>query len=73
MGASVAEAATSKEAQSPCTNSLLLGFHTDVLACTFADPEDARRWIREGYRMMNISSTLALGTIQTKQIFEDFR
>jgi len=44
-----------------------------MLACTFADPEDARRWIREGYRMMNVSSTLALGTIQTKQIFEDLR
>jgi 2-keto-3-deoxy-L-rhamnonate aldolase RhmA len=44
-----------------------------MLACTFADPEDARRWIREGYRMMNVSSTLALGTIQTQKIFEEFR
>jgi 4-hydroxy-2-oxoheptanedioate aldolase len=44
-----------------------------MLACTFADPDDARRWIGEGYRMMNVSNTLALGTIQTKQIFEDIR
>lgn len=44
-----------------------------ALATTFADPEDCRRWIKEGYRMMNVSSVLALGTIATKNYFEEFR
>ena len=43
------------------------------LATTFADVNDCRRWIGEGYQMMNVSSTLALGTIQTKEIFADLR
>lgn len=44
-----------------------------ALATTFADPEDCRRWIAAGYRMMNVSSTLVLGTQQTKQIYAEFR
>lgn len=44
-----------------------------ALASTFGDPEDCRRWIREGYRMMNVSSTLALGTEGTKRQFEQLR
>tara|TARA_Y100000588_G_scaffold383139_1_gene471913 strand:- start:1271 stop:2041 length:771 start_codon:yes stop_codon:yes gene_type:complete len=43
------------------------------LSTTFADVEDCRRWIGEGYQMMNVSSTLALGTIKTKQIFSELR
>ena len=43
------------------------------LATTFATPEACRRWIREGYRMMNVSSVLALGTIQTIKIFNELR
>ena len=44
-----------------------------ALASTFGDPEDCRRWIREGYRMMNVSSVLPLGTIETKRLFAEFR
>ena len=44
-----------------------------ALCSTFADPEDSRRWIGEGYRMMNVSSCLALGTIETKRIFAELR
>lgn len=44
-----------------------------ALATTFPDKENARRWIREGYRMMNIGNTHALGTIATKRIFEELR
>jgi 2-keto-3-deoxy-L-rhamnonate aldolase RhmA len=44
-----------------------------ALATTFADPEDCRRWIGEGYRMMNVSSVLALGTIATRRIFQELR
>ena len=43
------------------------------LATTFNSVDDCRRWIGEGYQMMNVSSTLALGTIQTKEIFAEFR
>tara|TARA_B100000959_G_scaffold287465_1_gene372494 strand:+ start:3556 stop:4326 length:771 start_codon:yes stop_codon:yes gene_type:complete len=43
------------------------------LSTTFADVDDCRRWIGEGYQMMNVSSTLALGTIQTKEIFTELR
>ena len=42
------------------------------LATTFADPDDARRWIAEGYRMMNVGTVLQLGTDRTKEIFSDF-
>lgn len=44
-----------------------------ALATTFGDPEDCRRWIKEGYRMMNVSSVLALGTAQTQRYFKEFR
>jgi 2-keto-3-deoxy-L-rhamnonate aldolase RhmA len=44
-----------------------------ALATTWADPELARKWIGEGYRMMNVSSCLALGTTGTKRIFAEFR
>ncbi len=43
------------------------------LSTTFAEVEDCRRWLAEGYQMMNVSSTLALGTIQTKEIFAELR
>ncbi|PZC44688.1 MAG: 4-hydroxy-2-oxoheptanedioate aldolase [Chloroflexi bacterium] len=43
------------------------------LATTFFDPQDARRWIAEGYRMMNVGTVLQLGTDQTKEIFSDLR
>ena len=44
-----------------------------ALATTFGDPEDCRRWIGEGYRMMNVSSLLALGSVGTKKYFAEFR
>ena len=44
-----------------------------ALASTFADVDDCRRWIGEGYRMMNVSSTLALGTIASTRIFAELR
>jgi 2-keto-3-deoxy-L-rhamnonate aldolase RhmA len=44
-----------------------------ALATTFADVDDCRRWIGEGYRMMNVSSVLALGTIASTRIFAELR
>ncbi len=44
-----------------------------MLGCTFGDPEDCRRWIREGYRFMNISSPLELGTNGVKKWVADLR
>jgi 4-hydroxy-2-oxoheptanedioate aldolase len=44
-----------------------------ALASTFGDPEDCRRWIREGYRMMNVISSHVLGTVATKRIFAELR
>ncbi len=44
-----------------------------ALATTFTDPEQCRRWISAGYRMMNVSSTLALGTERTARIFAELR
>lgn len=44
-----------------------------ALATTFATVEHCRRWIKEGYRMMNVGSTLALGTIASKKIFLELR
>ena len=44
-----------------------------ALATTFHDPEDCRRWIGEGYRMMNVSSVLQLGTTATRRIFQELR
>jgi 4-hydroxy-2-oxoheptanedioate aldolase len=43
------------------------------LATTFANVGDCRRWIGEGYQMMNVSSTLALGTIRTREIYAELR
>ena len=44
-----------------------------ALATTFADVDDCRRWIGEGYRMMNVGSTLALGTVASERIFGELR
>jgi 4-hydroxy-2-oxoheptanedioate aldolase len=44
-----------------------------ALATTFSSVEDCRRWIREGYRMMNVGTALAHGTIATKRIFAELR
>ena len=43
------------------------------LATTFQDPEVARRWIAEGYTMMNISSPLALGCGPMANLFAELR
>ncbi|MBF06335.1 MAG: hypothetical protein CL741_03560 [Chloroflexi bacterium] len=43
------------------------------LATTFADPDDARRWIAEGYRMMNVGSVLTIGTVKMKEIYAELR
>jgi 2-keto-3-deoxy-L-rhamnonate aldolase RhmA len=44
-----------------------------ALATTWADPAQCRRWIAEGYRMMNLSSFLALGSMEVKRIFAELR
>ncbi len=44
-----------------------------ALATTWGDPELARKWIGEGYRMMNVSSCLALGRQGTMRLFAEFR
>ncbi len=44
-----------------------------ALATTFGDPEDCRRWIGEGYRMMNVGSSHVLGTLATQRIFQELR
>ena len=44
-----------------------------ALATTFGDPEDCRRWIREGYRMMNVGTALTRGTVATRRIFQELR
>jgi 2-keto-3-deoxy-L-rhamnonate aldolase RhmA len=44
-----------------------------ALATTFGDVESCRRWIKEGYRMMNVSSALTLGTNGTKRAFAELR
>tara|TARA_B100001123_G_C15205927_1_gene985237 strand:+ start:227 stop:994 length:768 start_codon:yes stop_codon:yes gene_type:complete len=43
------------------------------LLTTFSDPHVAKKWIKEGYRMMNISTPLALGIDNMKKIFFDLR
>ncbi len=43
------------------------------LATTFQDPAVARRWIAEGYTMMNISSPLALGCGPMVKLFAEIR
>lgn len=44
-----------------------------ALATTFQDVEYCHRWIGEGYRMMNVSNSLLLGTTATKRIFSELR
>lgn len=43
------------------------------LATTFQDPEVCRRWIAEGYTMMNVSSPLSLGVIPMTKLFQELR
>ena len=43
------------------------------LLTTFSDPEVSRKWIKEGYTMMNISSPLDLGIPGMKKIFKELR
>ena len=44
-----------------------------ALATTFGEVDDCRRWIGEGYRMMNVSTVLSLGTNGTKRAFSELR
>ncbi|MBM3958548.1 MAG: hypothetical protein FJ314_02070 [SAR202 cluster bacterium] len=44
-----------------------------ALGTTFGDPEDCRRWIEVGYRFMNVSSVLGLGTQGSVRYFAEFR
>jgi 2-keto-3-deoxy-L-rhamnonate aldolase RhmA len=44
-----------------------------ALGTTWGDPEDCRRWIEIGYRFMNVSSVLGLGTQGTRRYFAEFR
>ena len=44
-----------------------------ALGTTFADPEDCRRWLREGYTVMNVSSILSIGAQGVKRYFAEFR
>lgn len=44
-----------------------------ALATTFADVEDCRRWIGEGYRMMNVGSVINHGTTASERIFSELR
>ena len=44
-----------------------------ALATTFGKVEDCKRWIGEGYRMMNVGSPLTFGTVGLKQIFAELR
>ena len=43
------------------------------LATTFGDPADCKRWISEGYRMMNVGTVLTIGTIQMTDIYSELR
>ena len=42
------------------------------LLTTFSDPEVSRKWIKEGYTMMNISSPLDLGIPGMKKISKNY-
>ncbi len=44
-----------------------------MLGCTFAAPDDCRRWIREGYRFMNVSSPMEFGVPGIKKLVTGFR
>ena len=52
---------------------LLNGKNLVFLATTMGDVEHAKQWIKEGYTMMNIGSSLQYGTIGLSKIFEDIR
>ena len=43
------------------------------LATTFKTYEESKRWIREGYRMMDLGSVLVMGTDRVKDIYAEFR
>ena len=43
------------------------------LMTTFGDPQVARKWIREGYTMMNVSSPLQLGIEGMMKVFSELR
>ena len=44
-----------------------------ALATTMGDVNHAKEWIKEGYTMMNIGSSLAYGTIGLTKIFDEIR
>ena len=44
-----------------------------ALATTFGEIEHCKRWISEGYRMMNVGSVLGFGISQTTKIFQELR
>ena len=44
-----------------------------ALATTMSDVDHAKQWIKEGYTMMNIGSSLQYGTIGLSKIFSDIR
>ena len=44
-----------------------------ALATTFGEVEHCKRWISEGYRMMNVGSVLGFGISQTTKIFQELR
>ena len=44
-----------------------------ALGTTFADPEDCRRWIKEGYRVMNVGSPMMFGIGGLQRIFAELR
>ena len=43
------------------------------LATTFGAIDDCRRWIGEGYQMMNVSDTQTLGTVQAVEVYAELR
>ncbi len=43
------------------------------LATTFKTYEESKRWIQEGYRMMDLGSVLVMGTDRVKEIYAEFR
>ena len=44
-----------------------------ALATTMGDVDHAKQWIKEGYTMMNIGSSLQYGTMGISKIFSDIR
>ena len=43
------------------------------MATTFKTYEESKRWIQEGYRMMDLGSVLTMGTDRVKEIYAEFR